>query len=295
MLALDALAPALLPSTQPKAGLGAGKVERIRNALSALRLFVILLGLVLLSRFFVVVPAGERGVLLRFGAVQQQVLAEGLHPLLPVVYSVRPLSVRVQSLPLAVTAASRDLQDVAAQVAVRWHIDADQVNRVFSRLGDGSQVAAVVIQPAIEDGVKAVFARFSAEQLVTERDQLRELLSGLLQERLSSYDLVLDGEDLLQFDFSDHFRQAVEEKQVAEQNAKRAQFEALRAQRLAEARVFQAQGEAQAQELLQTGLTPAVLQRQTIEKWNGHLPLVVGADSVRGLDMKSLLKLDRKA
>jgi regulator of protease activity HflC (stomatin/prohibitin superfamily) len=93
--------------------------------------------------------------------------------------------------------------------------------------------------------------------------------------------------------FSEPFRVAVEAKQVAEQDARRAEYEAVKARRLAEARVFQAEGEARAQKLLQTGLTPEVLEHQAIEKWNGHLPLVMSRDTPRGLNFKSLLKADR--
>jgi regulator of protease activity HflC (stomatin/prohibitin superfamily) len=269
--------------------------QRARNALSALRLFGLLLALVLLSQFFVVVPAGERGVLLRFGAVQDRVLPEGLHAVLPVRDSVKRLSVRVQSLPLRSEAASRDLQDVAFDVAVSWHILPDEVPQVYRRLGREEAIVATVIEPALEDGLKAVVASFTAEQLITERPAVKEALRQLLNGRLSRYDLALDGVDLLQVDFSERFRQAVEAKQVADQDAKRAEYEAAKARRLADAKVFLAEGEARAQQLLQAGLTPEVLQRQAIEKWNGHLPLVMGGESVNSLNLKSLLKADGKS
>lgn len=268
--------------------------QRARNALSALRLFALLLGLVLISKFFVVVPAGERGVLLRFGAVQEQVLGEGLHPVLPLRDSVKRLSVRVQSLTLRSEAASRDLQDVAFDVAVSWHLLPGKVADVYRRLGREAAIVSTVIEPALEDGLKAVVASFTAEQLITERGAVKEALTRLLGDRFAGYDLGLDGADLLQVDFSERFRQAVEAKQVAEQDAKRAEYEAAKARRLADARVYQAEGEARAQQLLQMGLTPEVLQHQAIEKWNGNLPLVVGGEAVNRLDLKSLLKAERK-
>ena len=264
-----------------------------RNALSALRLFAVLLALTLLSKFFVVVPAGERGVLLRFGAVQPVVLSEGLHPLLPLRDVVKPMSVRVQSRTLRSEAASRDLQDVDFDLAVSWHLIPDQAPHAYQRLGDGRAIEATVIEPAVEDTLKAVVAAFTAEQLITERGAVKQALTDRMGERLAANDLILDDIDLLQVQFSEPFRQAVEAKQVAEQDARRAEYEAVKAQRLAEARVFQAEGEARAQKLLQTGLTPEVLEHQAIEKWNGHLPLVMSRDTPRGLNFKSLLKADR--
>ena len=261
--------------------------------LSPGRLVLLLLALLLVSQFFVVVPAGSRGVLLRFGAVQERVLGEGLHPLLPGVESVRPLSVRLQSLSLRSEAASRDLQDVRAEVTLSWHLRPERVAAIYGQLGEEEAIVRHLIQPAIDDGLQAVVARLTAEELITERSVLKRGLAELLQARLAANDLALDAVDLVQLDFSPGSRQAVEAKQVAEQDARRAQFEALKAQRLAQARVHAAEGEARAQQLLQAGLTPELLEHQRIEKWNGRLPLVVSREPVRGLNLKALLKADR--
>lgn len=270
------------------------KLRRIRNAISALQLFTVMLCLALLSRFFVVVPAGERGVLMRFGAVQEEILQEGIHALLPVVQSVKLLSVRVQTFSMETEAASRDLQDVAAEVALNWHLSPEHVNSIYQQLGDPERISSGVIRPSIEDSIKAVVASFTAEQLVTERSQVKEAISALLMERLQRYNLLLDDVDLLQVDFSERFREAVEAKQVAEQEAKRAEFEAVRAQQMADAQVFLARGQAQAQQLIQTSLTPAILEHEAIEKWNGHLPLVVGQEAIGRFDFKSLIKAESR-
>lgn len=271
-----------------------GQVQRMTNALSALKLFVVMLCLALFSRFFMVVPAGERGVLMRFGAVEEKILEEGLHPIIPILQSVKLLSVRVQTFSMQTEAASRDLQDVAVEVAVNWRIDPSQVNRLYQLIGDAPAITNSIIRPCIEDSIKAVLASYTAEQLVTERAKVKQAMIDLLGERLEHYQLLLDDVDLLQVDFSERFREAVEAKQVAEQEAKRAEFEAIRAQRLADAKVFLARGQAQAQQLLQASLTPSILEHEAIEKWNGHLPLVIGQDAVGRFDFKSLIKADRQ-
>lgn len=263
--------------------------------LNPVRLVLLLLALLLVSQFFVVVPAGSRGVLLRFGAVQERVLEEGLHPLLPGVESVRPLSVRVQSLSVRSEAASRDLQDVKAEVTLSWHLRPERVAAIYGQLGEEEAIVRAVVEPAIDDSLQAVVARLTAEELITERAALKQGLAELLRERLAANYLALDAVDLVQLDFSPGFRQAVEAKQVAEQDARRAEYEALMAQRLAQARVHQAEGEARAQQLLQAGLTPELLEHQRIERWNGRLPLVVSREPVRGLNLKALLKAERMA
>jgi regulator of protease activity HflC (stomatin/prohibitin superfamily) len=267
--------------------------QRIRNALDALRLFAVLLACALLSTFFVVVPVGERGVLLRLGAVQPRVLDEGVHLIVPGVQAVKTLSVRLQSHLQKSEAATRDLQDVSLDLAVRWHLSPDRLPMVYERLGDPSAIVDKVLEPGVEDALKTVVATLTAEQLITERDAFRERLETLLRERLAPFDVVLDGIDLVQLDFSPRFRAAVEAKQVAEQDARRAAYEAITAQRQAAARVYRAEGEAKSQELLRATLTPEILQHEALERWNGHLPLVMGNEATPLLDFKSLLKADR--
>lgn len=268
--------------------------QRARRALAALRLFAVLLTLLLLSTMLVVVPVGSRGVLLRFGAIEEQVLGEGLHVLLPLIDTVQPMSVRLHSQILRSEAACRDLQDVGFDLAVNWHLPSDKVVEVFRQIGDDTAIWQNVITPTLEDGLKQVVAGFSAEQLISERLEVKQELEALIGRRLELHQLVLDGIDLLQLEFSERFREAVEAKQIAEQDARRAAFVVAKARRLAEARIHEAEGEARAQQLLKQGLTPEVLQHQAIEKWNGHLPLVMDSHAIQSLNLKSLLKLDSK-
>jgi regulator of protease activity HflC (stomatin/prohibitin superfamily) len=266
--------------------------QRARRAATALRLFTVLLALLLLSTMLVIVPAGSRGVLLRFGAIQEPVLGEGLHALLPLIDVVQPMSVRLHSQILRSEAACHDLQDVGFELAVNWHLPSNRVVEVFRQVGDDTAIWQNVITPTLEDGLKQVVAGFSAEQLISERLGVKQALEALIGSRLALHQLVLDGIDLLQLDFSERFRQAVEAKQVAEQDARRAVFTVARARRLAEARIHEAEGEARAQQLLQQGLTPEVLQHEAIEKWNGQLPLVMDAGAIQSLDLTSMLKPD---
>lgn len=272
----------------PEPGLG----QRARRAATALKLFAVLLLLLLLSTTLVVVPAGSRGVLLRLGAIQEQVLDEGLHPLLPLLYTVQPISVRLHSQILRSEAACRDLQDVGFELAVNWHLQPERLVEVVRHIGDEAQIVSKVITPTLEDGLKQVVAGFSAEQLISERALVKQTLETLIRERLEIHRIDLDGIDLLQLEFSERFRQAVEAKQVAEQDARRAAFVVAKARRLAEARIQEAEGEARAQQLLQQGLTPELLQHQAIEKWNGHLPLVMDGSAIQSFDLKSLAKLE---
>jgi regulator of protease activity HflC (stomatin/prohibitin superfamily) len=243
---------------------------------------------------FVIVNAGERGVLMEFGKVQNIILGEGIHVIIPVVNTVEKLSVRVQNQEISAEASSKDLQDVFTDVALNWHILPEEANAIFQEIGNENNVIQRIINPAIEEVLKAVMAKYTAEEIVTKRGEVKSAVDQALTTRLRSYHLAVDDISLVHVHFSEQFSEAVEAKQIAEQEAKRAEFLALKASKEAEAKVNLARGEAEANSLLRDGLTPEILQRQAIEKWNGNLPLIVGNEGVpKLLNLTELLKASK--
>ncbi|MBW4579288.1 MAG: prohibitin family protein [Tildeniella nuda ZEHNDER 1965/U140] len=257
-----------------------------RETLIALRLILVLLGLALLSSFFVVVGAGQRGVLMQFGRVQPDVLEEGLHVIVPIVNTVQLLSVRVQSEEISAEASSKDLQDVYTDVALNWHILPAEAPLIFQQVGEEEAIVKRIIDPAVEEVLKAVMALYTAEEIITRRGEVKAEVDRLLEARLINYHLGVDDLSLVHVHFSDRFRDAVEAKQVAEQEAKRAGFMVLKAQREAEVKVNLARGEAEAQRLIRETLDPALVRKQAVERWDGKLPLIVGDDSSKLLELE---------
>ena len=227
---------------------------------------------------FAMVGAGERGVVMRFGKVQDVILDEGLHPVLPIVTSVKTLSVRVQKNDINAEASSKDLQDVTTDVAVNWHIDPTKANTIFQRVGDEGQIVLRIINPAVSEVVKAATAKKTAEEIITKRTELKQEIDNTLKERLAAYGILVDDVSLVNVSFSTEFAKAIEAKQIAEQEAKRAEFEALKAEKVAQAEVNRAKGQAEAQRLQRETLTPELLQKQAIEKWDGRFPTVLGGE-----------------
>lgn len=220
-----------------------------------------------------------------FGKVQDQVLGEGLHFILPLANTVEKLSIRVQKQDISAEASSKDLQEVFSDVSLNWHILSDKANLIYQRIGNIDQVVESIINPAVEEILKAVMAKYTAEGIIIQREQLKAEIDDLLNQRLNSYQIAVDDISLLHFHFSKKFRDAVEAKQVAEQEAKKTEFFAKKAIKEAEIRVNLAKGEAEAQRLLKDNLTPELLQKEFIDKWNGNLPLIVGDKSIQLLDL----------
>ena len=265
-------------------------MEKNKALYRAIRLTLILLLVIIIFTPFVIVNAGERGVLMQFGKVQERILGEGIHPIIPIINTVKKLSVRVQKQEISAEASSKDLQDVFTDVALNWHIIPDEANVIFQQIGDENEVVQRIINPAVEEVLKAVMATYTAEEIITKRGEVKAGVDDALTTRLTSYHIRVDDISLVHVHFSKRFSDAVEAKQIAEQEAKRAGFVTLKAIKEAEAMVNIAKGEAEVQRLLRDTLTPQLLQKQAIEKWDGKLPLIVGNDSIKLLDLSKLVK-----
>jgi regulator of protease activity HflC (stomatin/prohibitin superfamily) len=230
----------------------------------------------LIFKPFAIVGAGERGVMMRFGKVQDAILDEGIHPILPIVTSVKTLSVRVQKTDLKADAASKDLQSITTDLAVNWNVDPAKVNQVFQQVGDEEQIVASILSPAISEVLKAATSKKTAEEIITKRTELKTEIDNSLKKRLEPYGVIVRDVSLIDFGFSPEFSKAIESKQIAEQEAKQAEFTVKKATQDAQAEINRAKGKAEAQRLQRQTLTAEILQQQAIEKWNGQFPTVMG-------------------
>ncbi|MEG3861276.1 prohibitin family protein [Microcoleus sp. herbarium12] len=263
--------------------------KKSKDVYIAVQLTLAMVFLAILSNFFVTVNAGERGVMMQFGKVQEQILGEGLHVIVPIVYTVQKLSVRVQKQEISAEASSKDLQDVFTDVALNWHIIPAEVNSIFQQIGDEKAVVDRIIDPAVEEVLKAVMAKYTAEEIITKRGEVKAGVDDSLTLRLVAYHIAVDDISLVHVHFSERFSDAVEAKQIAEQEAKKGEFLALKAAKEGDAKVNLAKAEAEVQRLLRENLTRELLERQAIEKWNGKLPLIVGDGSKNLLDLRKFV------
>jgi regulator of protease activity HflC (stomatin/prohibitin superfamily) len=264
---------------------GAG--GRLTWAKIVVTVVVLVVGLILVAAMnpFVIVGAGERGVVLRFGAVQDRVLGEGLHFRMPIRDSVVKIDTKVQKAQTHAAAASRDLQQVTTDIALNYHIEPTMAHQVYQRIG--LDFKARVLDPAVQEAVKAVTAEFTAEQLITERAKVREEIKRLLSDRLLPFHLVVDDFSIINFDFSKEFNRAIEEKQTAEQLALKARRDLDRVKIEAEQQIAKARAEAESLRLQKQEVTPELIrlreieaQVKAVEKWDGRLPGVVGSGAV---------------
>lgn len=246
---------------------------------------------------FVKINAGERGVLLNFGAVQKNVLGEGLHLVIPVMQRVVKMDVKIQKSETRSEAASKDLQDIKSVIALNYHIVPDKANWVYQNIGVAFKER--IIDPTVQEAVKAVTAKYTAVQLIGEREAVSTAIKDALSEKLTGYYLYVDGFSVIDFSFSKKFTDAIESKQEAEQFALRAQRDLERIKIEAEQKVAQAKAEAESLRLQKGQITVEMIElrkiealREAISKWNGNVPnvLLSGGGATPLLNLDSLMK-----
>ncbi|MDP2862452.1 MAG: prohibitin family protein [Desulfobacterales bacterium] len=234
---------------------------------------------------WVQIGAGQRGVVLDFGAVQKDVLGEGLHFRVPVMQEIVRMDVKVQKAETAAAAASADLQDVSSTVAINYHIIPDKANIVYQSIG--IHFKERIIDPAVLEVVKAVTAKYSAEELITKRPAVSDAMKLSLTERLLAHNMAVDAFSIVGFSFSKIFMEAIESKQTAEQLALKAKRDLDRIKIEAEQTITAARAEAESLRLQRANISPDLIELRKIEanlkaidKWNGILPQVTGGGAV---------------
>lgn len=253
-----------------------------------LRTVLIIFGLLLvllLVKPWAQVGAGQRGIVLNFGAVQDQVLNEGIHFRMPVMQEIILMDVKIHKAMTDAASASSDLQDVALSVALNYHIIPDKANVVYQTIGVDFKER--MIDPAIQEVMKAVSARYTAEELITKRPAVSAEMQESLTKRLLMSNISVDAFSIVSFSFSKIFTDAIEAKQTAEQNALKAKRDLDRIKVEADQTIAAATAEAEALRLQKMNISPDLIELRkieanlkAIEKWNGVLPQVTGAGAV---------------
>ncbi|MFA4911071.1 MAG: prohibitin family protein [Desulfobacteria bacterium] len=252
---------------------------RVAVIIGAILLFLLIL------RPWVQIGAGERGIVLNFGAVQKAALKEGLHFRVPIMQEIVAMDVKVQKSLTNAAASSSDLQEVSSEVALNYHIVPDKANIVYQSIG--IHFKERIIDPAVQEVVKAVTAKYSAEELITKRPAVSEAMRANLAERLLVHNMAVDAFSIVGFSFSKIFMEAIESKQTAEQLALKSKRDLDRIKIEAEQRITTARAEAESLRLQRANISIDLIELRkieanlkAIEKWNGILPQVTGGGAV---------------
>jgi prohibitin 2 len=246
------------------------------NLLPFIIISIVLAALLLLQSFYIVEP-GFSAVHLRLGRIIKTQTLEGFYVKMPFIDSITRFDMRIQRAEIETKALSKDLQTVSVGMVVNYRIEG--AAGIFKNIGRDFE--KIIIDPFVQESVKAIVAKFDAESLIQKRHEAKDMVVSELIQRLGSKQITLVDFNFTHLDFSPEFIHAVEAKQIAEQDAKRAENmtkqvreEALQIRARAEAEAFSLKVKRESITPELTKLKMVEAQVKAIEKWDGHLPQV---------------------
>lgn len=250
---------------------------------------IIVIILILIFASMSTVPTGHVGIKTRFGAVQNDIITEGLNFKLPFIESIKKMDCRTQRVDIEGEGASKDLQTVATYIAINYRVDQEKAFELYKTVGMGYE--EIIIKPATQESMKLTIAKYTAEELITKRAEVATTLQKNLTDKLETKGILIETTNIVNLDFSVAYNNAIEQKQVAEQEAKKAEQELVKskveaekkvveAQAEADAKLIKAKADAEAAKVQKNELTKELIQLKWIEKWDGQLPTTsLGNDS----------------
>lgn len=258
---------------------------------------LIILGFLAVIGSFYTVQSGERAVLFTFEKAADYSVDEGLHFKWPFAQKVKKFEVRTRKFLAVADSSSGDMQVVATEVALNYHIDPEAVHTLFTNVGVGYEDR--IISPSVQEATKSAMANYKAEELIAKRSEVRADAINILKDRLGKYNIIVDDFSLMNFDFSDEFDAAIEAKQTAEQDALRADNELRTKQTQVKQDIAQAEADAESVKLEAdaeaysiTALADAeayslrvvnnelaksedLINYKVVTKWGGNLPNMI--------------------
>lgn len=250
---------------------------------------------------FEVVEPWHRWVKVSLGTVAPIPLDEWLHWKKPFIDEIVQVDVRIKKKQVSAGSSSKDLQLVTTALALNYHLLSSKVTEIFQEIGDERAVEETIIAPAIQEIVKAVTAKYTAEELITKRDEVSIGIKEWLITKLEKANVTVTDVNIEDFMFSDGFNKAIESKVTAEQEAlrskndlERIKFEAEQAKAKAEweanAILQKARAEAEGIKEINASLSKEYVQYEMVKSWKGEVPTISGGDNGFLLDINSILQ-----
>ncbi len=252
--------------------------------------FIILFAIITFFNSITTVPTGHAGIKTRFGKVQNEVITEGLNVKVPFIEKIIRIDCRTQKIEVANATATKDLQEVTFTIAVNYNITKETANEMYKTTGTDFQ--NVILNPSILESIKAVTAQYKAEELITKRGEVSNKMQETLKEKIEAKGFNVIDFNIIDLDFSAEYNQAIEKKQVAEQQAQQAQYELEKARVENEKKIENAKADAEVMRQQNSQITNETLrlkelenQAALIQKWNGQLPTTALGDNIPMLNI----------
>ena len=251
------------------------------KALTIIIAIIVIIGILLLGTIKIV-RTGEVGVKTKFGIVEGDVLNEGIHLKTPFIEKINKINIKTQkySNDEDIESSTKDLQVVnSIKITINYNVNKEKVKDLFSKVGNAYK--DVILLPAIEEATKSEFSQYSANELATKREEVSTKIKDKLNEKLNEQGLEISSISINNFDFSEEYNNAIEQKAIAQQNVEKSRAELEQANVDNEKKIKNAEAEAKVIQLQREQLTEEYLKHEAIQKWNGALPTTTTEDVLK--------------
>ena len=242
----------------------------------------VLVALIVLLNSITIVDAGHTGVINTLGNVSENVLQEGIHLKIPFIQTIVKMDNRIVKLEVETEAFSKDLQTVTTKLAINYRVSKDKSYAIYKNVG--SDYETILVSPAVNEVLKAITAKYTAEESVANRSLISQGLIEELNAKLNKNGIYVEDVNIINFDFSEAYIAAIEEKQVAEQRLLKAKTEKeeaiVKAEAEAETLRIQSEAQAKANNILSKSLNDNLIRYEMMKKWNGELPMVTDGSTI---------------
>lgn len=250
---------------------------------------ICLIALITVFSSFKTIPTGYVGVKTQFGKVQDTMLNEGINFKVPYIEKIVLMDCRTQKCEYIMEASSKDLQKISnIKIAINYNVSAAMANQLYKQVGVKYEI--IIVEPAIYESVKQGMSQYTAEELITKRSDVANVILNLLTEKLSEKGITITALNIIDLNFSAEFDAAIEAKQITEQQTIQAQYELEKAKVQNQQKVENAKAEAEVMALQNAQITEQTLKlkeleimEEYVEKWNGQLPSTMLNDNFTGL------------
>ena len=243
---------------------------------------VLLVVIIVLFNSITIVDAGHTGVINTLGHVSENVLQEGIHLKVPFVQTIIKMDNRIVKLEVETEAFSKDLQTVETKLAINYRVSKDKSYAIYKNVG--SEYETILVSPAVNEVLKAITAKYTAEESVANRSLISHGLIEELNNKLNKNGIFVEDVNIINFEFSEAYIAAIEEKQVAEQRLLKAKTEKeeaiVKAEAEAETLRIQSEAQAKANNILSKSLSENLIRYEMMKKWNGELPMVTDGSTI---------------
>lgn len=240
--------------------------------------FIIVCVLIIIFNCFKSIPTGYVGIKTQFGKVQDVVLHEGLNGKIPFIEKIVLMNCKTQKCEHTMETSTKDLQVINNfKIAVNYNVNTEKASELYRTVGENYE--QTIIEPAIYESVKYGTSNYTAEEMVTMRGVVSDTIWEILKHKLEDKGIIITAVSILNLDFSAEYDQAIERKQVVEQQTKTSQLELEKAKIDNEKRIENAKAEAEVMKQQNAQITEQTLKLKELEikeklinKWNGQYP-----------------------